>query len=1282
MIGEELLAALDESLDALRAARARLAFTAENFDESLVVREHGKFATKGEPTDVAARQDWMDPTAQVNAAVERIRTVMPDAVVRVHPEITDAAGKADFGSDMYVKAQDYADAVTGTVSGFERMAAEYPEIASRIGTIELGPTDAGERGLGQYKNEGSGQKYEGIAPPGAYAGQPRPLIQIDIDGIVRAHATAYRTPGVTIETHTVPSERADLSMERLTEGVATHEFGHAVMYASAPSPVQQQALVTGPFSLGQYDAHISDYAGQNEHEYFAEAFTANELGMGDRLNGSDREMLRAAGVTIAPRAAATESVAGDPPPDSFEGSIIWEYAQQDPRTAAVDEDEPTDDEVRDAYYRDYAEDELVRDAYEMRGAAIGGPPEILREIPDKFAHDEPAGWTDTDDGDGRGTVEPRPSPSSRRGYTAENFDESKVRRERGRFTFNEAPAEQQPVDALPGPHPRDAPGDKEFWQNIVKMQEEGGHDDEVSALMADRRAIEKAWESSVKDAIATGAISPDDARARWGDRIDWIGQHMGGNADKPWADLPSELWHVTTNAPAVEATGRLMTRDELDMASGTGLGGGASDTISLTDSGDTATQIRSAMLEARDVAAGEINVRDMIDQAETGQGATEPYVQNLMQYWDSNWKTGDPYPPSVQRLLDDPTHDTPADRLDFYKNFSTWREFHGGAMNPLFFLTDADALAKKDPSDIAIVKAIPVPNAQGVKVSALGEWRVPTGRALTITGIGQTAALAAIPRTWPTRQAYTKENFDESFVVRERGRFAEQHGGGDAADTKDAHASDYGLNYQAAYVNDPDLLAARKWNGWDAVPVTEVDPKSLVAVEHVLSSRSIDRAVSGEVPLREGYVARVVRKNDGTEIIVDGHHRAAMASAMDRPLQAQVVDASTIRADFTRRSSMSRFARRAYFDETKHPREHGRFTFKDTEAEPTHPDPGTSAAWDRLPPDQQQAVLDQAAKHRLDYDEMHDRAIALLDYAQNGGVEQMDKGTGWYSRMRDLADERAAASGLSREEYIGLVAATSPRMQWDWENYPEGDPRKYPNLNAADLMADLWNRNPDLTVAGYVVDQAMVNPVTGKAAYAPRDLSEFLGETRPLSEWDPDIAARILAANHMLGDSETAAHVMWPRAADALDVLQASKAGMDPAETLGGPKTFAFDHTLLDPNYPGAVIDAWMIQGLSGRTAADKGGANVAPGAIDVHVLDQPNTTPGPKTLYKEAWEPRGTVYTLMSAAVEEAAAERGMSPSDAQAVMWYVLRDTGFKNMPPELMESPTAPVDRSEGM
>jgi 2'-5' RNA ligase len=110
----------------------------------------------------------------------------------------------------------------------------------------------------------------------------------------------------------------------------------------------------------------------------------------------------------------------------------------------------------------------------------------------------------------------------------------------------------------------------------------------------------------------------------------------------------------------------------------------------------------------------------------------------------------------------------------------------------------------------------------------------------------------------------------------------------------DKSAADYGLNFQEQYVNDPSLAAARESSEWENLPVESVDPKTLVAVEDELASSSVDKVVNGDVPLREGYVAKVLRKEDGTLIIADGHHRAAMASTMGRDLDVQIMDEAAL----------------------------------------------------------------------------------------------------------------------------------------------------------------------------------------------------------------------------------------------------------------------------------------------------------------------------------------------------------------------------------------------------
>jgi hypothetical protein len=74
---------------------------------------------------------------------------------------------------------------------------------------------------------------------------------------------------------------------------------------------------------------------------------------------------------------------------------------------------------------------------------------------------------------------------------------------------------------------------------------------------------------------------------------------------------------------------------------------------------------------------------------------------------------------------------------EMFKRYSTAREHAGGRMDPLFFLTDREALAKVPVRDIKIMQFTPRPGARGYRVSALGEWRVHTGRAVKYSGLAE-----------------------------------------------------------------------------------------------------------------------------------------------------------------------------------------------------------------------------------------------------------------------------------------------------------------------------------------------------------------------------------------------------------------------------------------------------------------------------------------------------------------------------------------------------------------
>lgn len=111
---------------------------------------------------------------------------------------------------------------------------------------------------------------------------------------------------------------------------------------------------------------------------------------------------------------------------------------------------------------------------------------------------------------------------------------------------------------------------------------------------------------------------------------------------------------------------------------------------------------------------------------------------------------------------------------------------------------------------------------------------------------------------------------------------------------RDKHPEDYGLTYDVDVVNRRDVQWGLQYKGWDAVPVRDVKISGTIyATEAMLDARPIERVVNGAEPLREGYYPHVLYATDGSLVVIDGHHRFAMASGMGvDTLQCRVLDAA------------------------------------------------------------------------------------------------------------------------------------------------------------------------------------------------------------------------------------------------------------------------------------------------------------------------------------------------------------------------------------------------------
>ena len=286
---------------------------------------------------------------------------------------------------------------------------------------------------------------------------------------------------------------------------------------------------------------------------------------------------------------------------------------------------------------------------------------------------------------------------------------------------------------LPGTvNPSDA-----VWGDIVEVHarrralEEAGTDPELVTLLMDResemireaRQLKDRWQADVKNSIARGDISPDDAVQRWG-RSDALPE-----SGSEWEPLPDRMFHVTTNSDEVLDAGRLMSRGELADAGlpRTGLGGGPTDTISLTGDADIAEAIQESLSEAVEFVRGDITLEDLRDASPAFWDQTQK-LSNSVNHVQVNDVDG------VLTLTrrNGEVIDNLDTRLEFIKMHQASREFAGEGINPLIFGGRGADFADIDIDKIKILEVAPTEGAHGWQVNALGEWRVPTGDVLRI----------------------------------------------------------------------------------------------------------------------------------------------------------------------------------------------------------------------------------------------------------------------------------------------------------------------------------------------------------------------------------------------------------------------------------------------------------------------------------------------------------------------------------------------------------------------
>lgn len=289
---------------------------------------------------------------------------------------------------------------------------------------------------------------------------------------------------------------------------------------------------------------------------------------------------------------------------------------------------------------------------------------------------------------------------------------------------------------------------------------ESDHDDAWYREYYDRQ---KTWEDSVRHALSMGFISPGEAKKK--------GLYRAEKA----APLPDVLYHVTTAKDKVMAD-RLKTRGELGEGFA-GLGGGPEDTISTTADLEVAKAIYDSIIELKRIVDGGFDIEAMLQQAKNGRGADRPWIDDIYRmYRGGGSESGKSMPPNLLSLItgeeevsfNNPvnnrfvefhargkdwvpdestfgeidaygnktfkrwtrkltTQESDDGKVEFYKRWSSLREYAGGNMDPLFW-GDSMMNLKNIPEDqIAVIRLETIPGAMGERQSALGEWRAWTG---------------------------------------------------------------------------------------------------------------------------------------------------------------------------------------------------------------------------------------------------------------------------------------------------------------------------------------------------------------------------------------------------------------------------------------------------------------------------------------------------------------------------------------------------------------------------
>ena len=275
---------------------------------------------------------------------------------------------------------------------------------------------------------------------------------------------------------------------------------------------------------------------------------------------------------------------------------------------------------------------------------------------------------------------------------------------------------------------------------------------------------------------------------------------------------------------------------------------------------------------------------------------------------------------------------------------------------------------------------------------------------------------------------------------------------------RDRPMSEYGMDWKPEYSDKEWVKPAKNWEGWDDVPVTEVDLSSeILPTESHLKGSSIDKVVSGEEAFREGYHPNLIIDTDGKMYVSDGHNRVAMHRALgNEKMTARVVDLRTQDApwgDKTPNTAETRLSSgegpRA--NKPKRAKMYKGYTLN----EPYNPAP--------KPGEYPDDVVEAATKHRAEIEKVESEITKLLiDLAEKNkaSMEGLDfRLKSLKSLMRKIEAEKDSEYGGDAEKAANSMSdVVRYTMSYEPTDYVAG---------VKDVVAEMQKAGYDLRIKNY-----------------------------------------------------------------------------------------------------------------------------------------------------------------------------------------------------------------------